>query len=177
MDWRSWSSGQKSMQDYRKHVSATLSAQGERDWLKQKARRSSSTYDARDFLAAPSMSMEILKTHGLAWDDQLLVRGWCRLRAGVTCLRHVDGRASQAISQNCIFCGCAGIRNPLKHVIGKCSEWADRRNVLVANTPWENLPPDLVTAQFFQRTPGDRHFLAVLRMAAAIDRQAEASWT
>ena len=65
-----------------------------------------------DFSAGPSTSMDMLKSYELSWQDQLQVRGWCRLRAGVTCLRHWDGKESQERSQDCIFCGVRGVRNP-----------------------------------------------------------------
>jgi len=177
MDWSSWAPCQRSMKDYTRYVSDTLATQGMQNWALQRSSHSSSPYDARDFLGGPSTSMVTLKSCDLSWQDQLQVRGWCRLRAGVTCLRHLDGKTSQAQSQDCIFCGVRGVRNPLKHVVAKCSIWAERRSMLVENTPWKDLCPDLLTVQFFQCAPGDDQFAAVLRMAADIDKKSERFWS
>ena len=52
----------------------------------------------------------------LGWDDkQQAVRSFCRLRAGIIRLTHVDGRLSRASIQNCIFCS-KRVRTGLSHL-------------------------------------------------------------
>lgn len=74
-------------------------------------------------------------------EDLLSLLSWCRLRAGLILLRHLEGKESAGRHQLCAFCH-QGVRNVTVHCLGKCALWSDIRQRIVVEGDWQCLSPD-----------------------------------
>ena len=112
----------------------------------------------------------------LPWDAQISMRGWCRMRAGITCLRAKHGRRSEARHQQCVLCNC-GLRNATVHAIACCAFFQDQRNRFLDAVPaLRGAPNGTVTLGVLGASPSKPGFVEAVRLADAIDRAATLRW-
>ena len=129
-----------------------------------------------EFQAQPSQLLLLVSNLGLSWTDRQSVRSFCRLRAGVIRLTHLQGRISRAQIQHCIFCEMR-VRIGLPHVLCRCTAMQDWWRLL-----WElrqNGSPDLLSeeAKGILTCPTlSPLFVLVLRFAQDIDAGARFFW-
>ena len=173
IEWQGWASAQLSLSDYRKYVTTTLAANAHGEW-QTAADRHSAQVPYRVFQPLPSRCMALCRQL-LNWDEQLAVRSWCRLRSGLICLRHLNGRESAARYQMCVFCD-RSIRNATVHCLSFCSVWECMRARIVQVGDWSNLDGDKLALQVLGCQPGSVTFSLVLELCVQVDKKASAFW-
>ena len=104
---------------YKELITKKLQHNGAGSWA-QEADKHSAQVPYRTFQRAPSDALSSIASLDLTWAQQLRVRSWCRLRAGLICLRNLHGRQSMARHQKGIFCGLC-VRNATKHVLERAA--------------------------------------------------------
>ena len=126
------------------------------------------------FQSRPSVAMSRLRGMQLPWDRQLMVRSWCRIRAGLVCHRHLDGVRSRAKFQHCIYCD-SRVRNATKHTLALCPRWDGLRKSLI--TGLAESRPDVFCIRLLGLLPGDVLFDGMLCFCHALDAAAHSFWT
>ena len=128
------------------------------------------------FQSSMSDLLHVARCCNLPWRVQLQMYGWCRVRAGLPCLRHINGKHSRARHQQCIFCGF-GVRNGTVHSICFCKRWVVLRTELASSlgSPLVLSAQQLCLAALgtHPRLPG---FAAALALCDAIDCAATTFW-
>jgi len=125
------------------------------------------------FQPRPSIAMHRIRTMELCWGRQLMVRSWCRIRAGLVCHRHLDGQRSRAKFQHCIYCD-ARIRNAMKHTLAVCPRWEAMRAPLLSGL--SVMSPDAFSSSILGLQPGEVLFENMLRFCQALDTAAHDFW-
>ena len=125
------------------------------------------------FQAGPSDALVASADLLLDWKHQPMVRGWCRFRAGLVCVRHLGMRRSKAKYQNCIFCQ-GDVPNATKHVLAGCPFWRSLRAPLLSE--WVAVAYEDLALRILRTGPKDNFFLVVLELLDAIDSGATGFW-
>ena len=125
------------------------------------------------FQQEPSNLRAMITGMNLDWSQLMLVRGWCRVRAGLMCVRHLRGKRSRAEHQSCVFCGLT-VRNGVKHVIGLCERWEALRAPLLQELPGHTTDSSVLS--LMGTSPEDDRSSQVLAFFAAVDKEAPAFW-
>ena len=173
-EWQSWQTPGVSLKDYRLYVSQTLKDNGHAVWLAA-VQRHNAQVPYCTFQDNMCTAMHQLRRCQLTWDQQLCVRSWCRLRAGLVVLRHLGGRVSEARHQNCVFCDIC-VRNATVHCLCKCDSFLESRKEIVSVASWHFVSTDELARNILSCQPGAAVFGEVLLMASQIDRKAEEFW-
>jgi len=108
----------------------------------------------------------------LPWSCLQGIRSWCRFRAGLVPLAHINRRRSQASIQHCVLCDTR-VRNPSIHAIFRCTAVSDLRPAAAA-PPAEGFQEAL--CRLLQTPPESRDFAALVQFIAAIDKLALDFW-
>ena len=113
----------------------------------------------------------------LPWRTQISVRGWIRLRAGLVCLRHRNGRRSTARYQMCIGCNCT-VRNATSHAIARCQCWSELREAIFAMWPGaQRMLVGQFTLAVLKCPPESLAFPSEVALAQSMDCMATRFWS
>ena len=160
---------------YKGHVDKVLQSQCASKWLVSAASHKAQVPYTL-FQSKPQNILHEIRALNLPWDLQFCVRSWCRLRAGLLCLRARNGHPSSARSQSCIFCG-DGVRYATVHAIGGCRCWVTQRTAFIAAA---HFPSPRSAHELCLEVPGccsnGSGFKEVLKLSGAIDRGSEEFW-
>ena len=115
--WDIWSStvSAPSSKGYKCYLKNALARHGLTNWYAE-VRNSRAAVPYYLFQSIPCSIIADLRGRFMAWSVCIGLRSWLRLRAGVLCLRHVNGNRSSASHQSCIFCSRV-VPNETRHVI------------------------------------------------------------
>ena len=97
-EWHDWASPGTSLSDYRRYVVDALTSRERSSWHAAACRHTAQvpyTVFQNEMSHAMGLCRQLL-----SWEDQLAVCSWCRVRSGLVCLRHLNGRKSAARYQN-----------------------------------------------------------------------------
>jgi hypothetical protein len=116
-------------------------------------------------------------SYTLRWHSYILQRSLCRLRAGIFCFGHLDGRRSSAKRLRCIFCNMSTL-SPLFHVLGRCSHWESLRDLCwnLNRQPKPEAIRDQLTCLFVSG-PGHEVYGASLAWAGSLDKEEKEFWS
>ena len=173
-DWPAWLASGDTFGGYKQHVTNTLLAHGREDWEASVARHSAQV-PYRLFQLAPSLALFEVGRLELTWEDRLAIRRWCKLRAGVLCFRHLNGRQSHAKFQRCIFCN-NGLRNGTVHVLGCCTRWKEHRHACLVELGLHSESSSRICLAILQTAPGSAAFRHVLLFSCALADEAKKFW-
>jgi hypothetical protein len=113
----------------------------------------------------------------LPWELLIAIRGWCRIRAGLVCLRAVHGRRSRARLQGCIFCARC-VWNATNHAVARCAHWSDLREAFLKIRPeMRVLPTGSLCLAIMGCEPPAAGFCESVILSDAIDRSALKFWS
>ena len=172
-DWPEWSGPH--YEAYKSYVTHTLSTYGSISITAGVAEHQSSI-PYLVFAQPCSTAMRDLSSAGFPWNTQKHVRSWCRLRAGLCSFGMFDNRRTRRKIQNCIFCR-QSTRNPLKHVLGKCTYWQQSRSQFIkASGEWSD-DIEVVAKRVLSTTPARPGFVECAAWAADLDHQANVIWS
>ena len=179
LDWPAWrASGSTSYVAYKVAVKAALVA---RSSLPRAPVLAQHRAPYTCFQLCTSSALSDMLKGGLPWDVLVAARGWCRMRAGLTCLAARDGRPSSAIFQECIFCGM-GVedgrrRFAIIHCLGQCPHWNSWRSAFCNELSSQGILGIRDTALSALRTlPFQPGFDVSVRWLDTVDTEASEWW-
>ena len=164
-----------SYEAYKAYVDDCLLASFTAHWQATAARHSAQVpYSA--FQQSFSTAIAKVWQLELSWKVQLCVRSWCRMRAGLLVLRHLNDKVSDARTQRCIFCGGQARNGPV-HVLGVCKAWASQRKKFRATANLEaGFSAHTYTLAVLGCDPDMPAFADAVSLTNAIDRAAHDFW-
>ena len=128
------------------------------------------------FQCTPSTVLMDIKHLQLSFDALLCVRAWCRLRAGLICMRALHKRRSTARYQQCIFCG-RGVRNATVHAVAVCPRWCRLRSDFVnVAALGANCSADVLCLEVLRCPPSHAALCEAVYLADALDQAATRYW-
>ena len=174
-DWPTVVESCGSYDSYKRLVDERLNAYGHDKFVRVAANHIAQV-PYTQFQCAPSQLLSSIRSLGLPWSALLCVRGWCRLRAGLACLRALSGRRSNAKFQRCIFC-VRRVRNATVHAVCVCQRWASLRKAFQESA---GILADCTTHAFCLEvlgcSPSSPGFIDAIQLADAIDMAASDYW-
>ena len=130
---------------------------------------------------SPSCALRELRSCGLPWSSQMMVRSWCQIRAGIFCFCHLGHQRSTASVQNCIFCEVAIEHSTkaksAKHVLGKRSFFSGARAVLLTSMGITETRADPLTMSILKASPDCTGFTSILLLCDQIICAEKAFWS
>ena len=122
-----------------------------------------------------SSALHDLLRKGASWRVLNNARGWCRLRARLVPVAHVNGHPSRGLRAVCIFCGKPAPAS-FHHVLGECQYWEGPRRTVQRENRGGDAPTPMLHILLDILRPGERGREAAMAMEAAIDDGAHAFW-
>ncbi|CAE7805313.1 unnamed protein product [Symbiodinium necroappetens] len=174
LDFPAWNQG-GNLQQYRLYVRQRCRDLGLPSW-REVAQRHARLPLYLEVQPQHSNLLHLVPNLVLGWEDRQAVRSFCRLRAGIIRLTHVDGRLSRASIQNCIFCS-KRVRTGLPHVLCRCATFEGWWQQLATLRRQEDR--ELVSEEakaILACPPSSSLFVLVLRFAKDIDVRARLFW-
>lgn len=174
LDFPAWNQG-GNLQQYRLYVRQRCRDLGLPSW-REVAQRHARLPLYLEVQPQHSNLLHLVPNLVLGWEDRQAVRSFCRLRAGIIRLTHVDGRLSRASIQNCIFCS-KRLRTGLPHVLCRCATFEGWWQQLATLRRQEDR--ELVSEEakaILACPPSSSLFVLVLRFAKDIDVRARLFW-
>ena len=174
-DWRSVSDLCPMYASYKKHVDSLL------QWvctplLVSECSKHNAQVPYAAFQSSPSDVLATCFSMRMPWHTLMQLRGWCRMRAGLPCLRTLGGRVSHARRQRCIFCN-TGVRNATVHTLVVCPSWGELRSAFILGMRYVAVPPaDRLTLDILGASPRAHGFPAAVALCDAIDSGASQYW-
>ena len=175
LDFPAWQHQGGNLQQYRLYVRQRCRDVGLPSW-REVAQRHARLPLYLEVQSQHSDLLHRIPALALGWDDKQAVRSFCRLRAGIIRLTHVDGRLSRASIQNCIFCS-KRVRTGLPHVLCRCPTFQDWwRQLATLRRPEDREFVSEEAKAILACPPSSSFFVLVLRFAKDIDVRARLFW-
>ena len=173
--WSEWCVRGSDLVSYKNYVEQRLILVCQERW-KQAVSKHNAQVPYYLFENSPGVRMQSFRSSVFSVAFHSGLRSWCRLRYGIIVLRHLEGRASAARFQHCIFCD-RPLRNATVHVIGLCSHWNHRREEFgtAASVP-DGASCQVVTQKFFNGSIPSLALELAVSWAAQIDKDAFEYW-
>ena len=174
-DWSSWSAVHPCCGDYSRYLQIRLAGQCLPEWRRD-ADKHTAQVPYLQIQCVPGAAIRDFGGQVWSWQVATALRGWCRMRAGLITLRHLNGKLSRARYQACVLCG-AYARNGTRHVIGKCHIMAARRNsfLLLSTLPLD-ASADAITGLVLRCSPRHASFMHAVLMCGEIDAAVARFW-
>ena len=174
-DWAEWAGEGATLLNYRRYVVAQLASHCAVQW-----QASVQSHGAQiQYLVlqpCPGGLLRGLDGRSYPWAVLSFLRGWCRMRAGISILRWKEGRRSTALFQDCIVCG-ETTKYATVHAVARCPSWRLlRAEFLAAAEDIQDASAYVFTKRVLTAQPSQPGFAQAVLLCGSIDQAVQRAW-